>query len=268
MTSSSTPKLTLKLVIDKENERVLFAEASKSVVDFLLSLLCLPLGTAVKLLGNSNMVGSIGNLYESVENLNHIYMLPNQTKDVLLNPSHEEPGLLLSGISTFILEAELDNEDEEDDEDYDEEEEDEEEEETEDPESQSESESEEDNEGDLGGRPLYYKCPNNCSYYVTCDETTICPRCNIAMNIETHYVGKRFENGYVKDSVTFLVMDDLAIQPMSALSVLTILNKLNVKEIGTFEEMVVELGMDEGIELLKASLQSKMVLTSVFIKKY
>ncbi|WJX21665.1 hypothetical protein P8452_11066 [Trifolium repens] len=64
-----------------------------------------------------------------------------------------------------------------------------------------------------------------------------------------------------------MVMDDLLIQPMPPLSALTILNRSNIKEFGTFQEMVVDLGMDEGIKLLKASLQSKMVLTSVFLKK-
>jgi hypothetical protein len=88
MTPSSTFKLTLKLLIDTNNEKVLFAEASKPVVDFIFNILSLPVGTIVKLIGNNNgMVGSIGNLYQSVENLNHNYMQQDQNKDVLLNPS-------------------------------------------------------------------------------------------------------------------------------------------------------------------------------------
>jgi hypothetical protein len=44
----------------------------------------------------------------------------------------------------------------------------------------------------------------------------------------------------------FLVMDDLLIQPMSTVSsTITLLNNLNIKEIGTFQEKVVEMGMDE-----------------------
>jgi hypothetical protein len=87
MTPSSTTKLTLKLLIDTKNEKVLFAKASKPVVDFIFNILSLPMGTIVKLLGNNGMVGSIGNLYHSVENLNHNYMQQDQNKDVLLNPS-------------------------------------------------------------------------------------------------------------------------------------------------------------------------------------
>jgi ABC-type branched-subunit amino acid transport system ATPase component len=44
----------------------------------------------------------------------------------------------------------------------------------------------------------------------------------------------------------FLVMDDLLIQPMSTVSsTITLLNNLIVKEIGPFQEKVVEMGMDE-----------------------
>ncbi|BFG38125.1 hypothetical protein CerSpe_243990 [Prunus speciosa] len=43
------------------------------------------------------------------------------------------------------------------------------------------------------------------------------------------------------------------------------LNKFNVKEVGTLEERIVHLGMDEGLKLLKASLESNAVLTNVFL---
>ncbi|WJX15426.1 hypothetical protein P8452_05569 [Trifolium repens] len=291
-TPSTTNKLTLKLLIDRKNDKVLFAEASKAVVDFLFSLLCLPIGTVVKLLGNNDMVGSIGNLYNSVENLNHNYIQPDQTKDVFLNPSAPvwsvhisscllpmQEGILntSSGISSFLVAAELDNED--DEEDMEEElesdfEDDEEEDEME--ESDSESEYEEDDEDNLGEETFFYTCPSishGCCD-VTCDKTTLCPRCNLYfMNREMCYVGEEVDeeyisinNGFVKEDA-FMVMDDLLIQPMPALSGITILNRSNIKEFGTLQEMVVDLGVDEGIKLLKASLQSKMVLTSVFLKK-
>ncbi|KAM4104570.1 hypothetical protein ACJW30_06G168400 [Castanea mollissima] len=73
------------------------------------------------------------------------------------------------------------------------------------------------------------------------------------------------EGGYVKGVVTYMVMDNLEVKPMSTISSITLLNKFDVKEIGALEEKVVELGMDEGVKLLKASLQSKSVLTDVFL---
>ncbi|KAK2405609.1 hypothetical protein QL285_054827 [Trifolium repens] len=231
------------------------------------------------------MVGSIGNLYQSVENLNHNYIQQDQNKDVLLNPSaprwsieianrlppQEEPPKTLSATSAFILEDELDNEDNEEDDDYDEDDDGEDDDDDEDDEDEEEEEElEESEEDNLARETLFYVCPNECSYDVTCDKTTLCSSCNRAMNNKINYVGEKYisiKNGFVTDLVTFIVMDDLVIQPMPALSGIAILNKFNIKEIGTLKEMVVELGVDEGIKLLKASMQSKMVLTSVFLKK-
>ena len=53
------------------------------------------------------------------------------------------------------------------------------------------------------------------------------------------------EEGYVEEAVTYMVMDDLEVKPLSTLSVITLLDKFNVKEIGTLVEKVVNFGMDE-----------------------
>ena len=45
--------------------------------------------------------------------------------------------------------------------------------------------------------------------------------------------------------VTYMVMDDLMIKPMSTISSITMLNKFNVKEVGALEEKLVTLGMNE-----------------------
>ncbi|KAH1230652.1 Ferric reduction oxidase 4 [Glycine max] len=66
-------------------------------------------------------------------------------------------------------------------------------------------------------------------------------------------------SGFVKEVVTFMVMHDLDIQPMSTI-------KSNVitkdSEVGALQEKVVQLGITEGINMLKASLESNMVLTT------
>jgi len=63
-------------------------------------MICLPIGTVVKLRSTDAMVGSLGNLYESVENLNQNYMQPNQTKDVLLNPRAQSSSTEIAGFLT------------------------------------------------------------------------------------------------------------------------------------------------------------------------
>ena len=82
----SSSKVSLKLLIDTKAHKVLFAEAGKDFVDFLFNILSLPVGTVVRLLANTSMIGSLGNLYESVENLNETYMQSKQSKETLLKP--------------------------------------------------------------------------------------------------------------------------------------------------------------------------------------
>ncbi|KAJ1400192.1 hypothetical protein SESBI_29752 [Sesbania bispinosa] len=229
--ASTSSKVTLKLLIDTKNQKVLFAEASKAVIDFLFNLLRLPVGTVVRLLSKNGMVGSIGNLYQSVENLNENYMQPNLHKDALLKPSSIEiSGLLPSNTYSGNV------------------------------------------HDDFGTK--FYMCLGRCNSNVTCDNKTVC-QCGRVMATEVRYVGKKvtdqenisLKSGFVKEIVTFMVMDDLVVEPMSTISSITLLNKFNVKEVGTLQEKVVELGMPEGIKLLKAALQTKMVLTSVFLNK-
>lgn len=212
-TSSSPNKVTLKLLIDTKNHKVLFAEASKAVIDFLLNLLRLPVGTVVKLLSKNGMVGSIGNLYHSVETLSDNYMEQNQTKDELLNP---RAPVSSAGIAGFLPTNDADA-------------------------------------NNIVGAEgtLYYRCSNQCAY-VTCDISTRCSGCNQTMNHQIHYIGEKAveenistANGFVKDVVTFMVMDDLVVQPMSTISSITLLNKFNIKEVGALQEKVVEMGMDE-----------------------
>ncbi|KAK9136833.1 hypothetical protein Sjap_007427 [Stephania japonica] len=52
--------ITLKLLVDNKSNRVLFAEAKKDFVDFLLALSTLPLGSITRFLTTKDMMGSFG----------------------------------------------------------------------------------------------------------------------------------------------------------------------------------------------------------------
>uniref|UniRef100_A0A8I7B934 Uncharacterized protein n=1 Tax=Hordeum vulgare subsp. vulgare TaxID=112509 RepID=A0A8I7B934_HORVV len=72
--------------------------------------------------------------------------------------------------------------------------------------------------------------------------------------------------GFVQGLVTYTVMDDLTIAPMSNVSAMALLSKLNGEEKGlVLEEKSVKIGQQEGLAILKASLQSSTVLTDVFV---
>ncbi|KAL6128295.1 hypothetical protein ACLB2K_071650 [Fragaria x ananassa] len=90
--SNSSTSVSLKLLIDTKNRKVLFAEASKEVVDFLFTLLFLPIGPEIRLLPKNGMVHCLGNLYESVKELNDTYLQPNLNKDSLLKPQSTVAG--------------------------------------------------------------------------------------------------------------------------------------------------------------------------------
>ncbi|XP_034705090.1 uncharacterized protein LOC117929012 isoform X2 [Vitis riparia] len=75
--NSSTPKMNLKLLINTEDNKVVFAEAEKDFIDFLFNLLTLPIGTIVGFLPEA----CLGGLHKSVKKLEGAYLQPNQSSD-------------------------------------------------------------------------------------------------------------------------------------------------------------------------------------------
>ncbi|KAK9155652.1 hypothetical protein Sjap_003132 [Stephania japonica] len=69
-----------QLLVDNKSNRVLFIEAKKDFVDFLLALSTLPLGSITRFLTTKDMVGAFGDSYDSVENLEDAYMHPTSKK--------------------------------------------------------------------------------------------------------------------------------------------------------------------------------------------
>ncbi|KAG6760272.1 hypothetical protein POTOM_036779 [Populus tomentosa] len=226
-------KMSLKLLIDAKRNKVVLAEAGKDFVDFLLSLLALPLGTVIRLLTKSTTIGCISNLYGSLEKLDESYLQPNQNKDSILKPTITtqvtNPNFLLP--DTKMPE----------------------------------------------NRKLYY-CSSHPGY-VSDIQNSVCSYCRSrSMNQVVKFVGTNVSastdtpasdqaGGYVKGLVTYMVTDDLSVSPMSMVSVVGLLNKIEIKDFSLLEEKVVEFGIKEGLELLKASLLSKDALTAAFLPK-
>ena len=209
--------VSLRLLIDTKSRRVLFAEAGKEFIDFLFHILALPVGTIISLLKKQGTVGSFEKIYESFENLGTTYLQPNVNKGTLLKPKVHTSGgtgvaLLLPNIVSSLTSRKL------------------------------------------------YGCHRNyssCQVYVADDSCTICPYCegSNTMSRELKFVdassatnkgsSREGEGGYVKGVITYMVMDDLEVKPMSIISIFTLLNNFNIKEIGVLEEKVVNLSMDE-----------------------
>ncbi|CDP21200.1 unnamed protein product [Coffea canephora] len=227
MAAAASSSVSLKLLIDTKSRKVLFAEANKSTVDFLFHVLSLPVGTVIRLLGKQGMVGCLANLYESIESLDETYIQPNQSKDTLLKP--RAPSSAAASIPHLSL-----------------------------------------NDGLTGTGKAFYRCDYGCSRYVTDDPRAVCPSCQRTMNSVMNYVvppqtSDSKEGGFVKGATTYMITDDLEVKPMSAISSIALLNELNVKNLSALKEKEVDLSMNEALKLLKESLESKTVLTSVFL---
>ena len=204
-------KVSLKLLIEQKSQRVLFAEADKAFVDLLFSIFTLPLGTVTRLLQTQNMAGCLRSLYKSIENLSDIYIQPDQDKNFLLNPKLAN----ISGAKVPLLLPSL--------------------------------------EQSCTDRKIY-RCGSYC-HYVANDPRAICPSCRNQMATEQSYVdyppkdtnasSSSSEGGYVKGVITYMVMDDLEVKPMSTISSISLLTKFNVRDLGAVEEKVVDLGMHE-----------------------
>ncbi|KAG2586927.1 uncharacterized protein LOC120674482 [Panicum virgatum] len=245
---ASASTLSMKLLVDTKARRVLYAEAGKDVVDFLFSLLTLPVGTVVKILSKDSMVGSVGNLYGSVEKLDETYVRSTRAKAALLSPTG---GCAAGGGKLLQLP-----------------------------------------EAPAPQAPCtkLYQCHQR--YSTACNTTlsrscgTPCQHCykynGGKMTVPVEIVGSTTGSGddaaatataalagagFVQGIVTYTVMDDLKVAPMSTISGITLLNTFGVTDIGTLQDKTVQLGYDEGLEILRVALQSKTVLTDVFLGK-
>ncbi|XP_034705089.1 uncharacterized protein LOC117929012 isoform X1 [Vitis riparia] len=115
--NSSTPKMNLKLLINSEENKVIFAEAEKDFIDFLFNLLTLPIGTIVGFLPKEVCLGG---LHKSVKKLEGAYLQPNQSSDSPLklntpayailpffNPSASKSYGHVQGLVTYMVTDDL-----------------------------------------------------------------------------------------------------------------------------------------------------------------
>ncbi|CAN6334523.1 unnamed protein product [Urochloa humidicola] len=246
-TTASTA-LTMKLLVESSplRRRVVFAEAGKDTVDFLFSLLAMPAGTAVTLLGKESIVGCTGNLYGSAEKLDDAYVHPNAAnKDAILCATVPYSPAATAPNSCLLYRL---------------------------PEPPAPPPAPIPKRLFNCGRSYYN---SSCGRYVTEVSGTRCPSCGYSMTSDTNNVGSPApvapapvppKKGFVQGgTVTYTVTDDLVITPMSSLSGIALLNSCAVRDLGALQEKTVQIGYKEGLEILKASQQSKTVLTDVFL---
>ncbi|XP_059429909.1 uncharacterized protein LOC132163585 [Corylus avellana] len=88
---NSRKAISLKLLVDSQSRKVLFAEAGKEFVDFLFGLVHIPIGSMMGLLWNHGMAGpgSWSRVYESIQDLESTCL--HQSKEKFLMPEPAFP---------------------------------------------------------------------------------------------------------------------------------------------------------------------------------
>jgi hypothetical protein len=271
-TAASAPQM--KLLVDTRSRRVLYAEARKDAVDFLIGLLRVPAGLAARVIAGHAAAasdaddapaapGSLGTLYAGARALDDAFFLSaTPDRDAILCPA------LPSAALPLLLEG----------------------------------------DSYLPAPPApsappppppppkrFFRCAG--PYGTSCrgNPTSVtdvaglpCPVCRQPMTVEMRWSpgdahGKLAQaaaqeaaaaatkeaamdggGGYVKGVVSYLVMDDLTIEPMSTISAIMLLKKFKVADCSALEELTVDLGPKESVLLLKAALESTTALTDVF----
>ncbi|WJX82036.1 hypothetical protein P8452_64847 [Trifolium repens] len=222
-------QVRIKVLVDKEKSKVLFAEAAKDFVDVLCSFLTLPLGTIARLVAAESNIeavkfGSISSLYQSVANLDEQCLWNQTCKEMLLRPRNSMDGYCRK-LKLNIDETEC--------------------------------------------LPYFFCEDNTCKVNNrNCvgffrNQKCICGKLLNAIRPLTLTT----EDGFVKETMTFIISDDLFVMPNLLGTSINLLQKLGVNDINTFDKQTVIIGKKEVIDLLKLSLISKTPLSDFIFKK-
>ncbi|KAJ6814039.1 uncharacterized protein M6B38_139100 [Iris pallida] len=220
---ASAKKITMKLLVDKERSRVVYAEADKDFVDILFSFLTLPLGTIVKVLNKQSSLGCMDNLYESVEKLDIRYLQTEACKTMLLHPRSE------AAVRCEDLKINID---------------------------------------DKKPRVVYVCKKDDCCSKQTClfsyAQNAQCIHCKDKMDrvltCEVNNIVKLF----VKDGVKYIISSDIHVEPATVMHILSLLQKMNIKDISVLEERYMDISEEEVLALLKRLLVSEMPVTDLY----
>ncbi|KAL7086716.1 hypothetical protein ACP275_13G017600 [Erythranthe tilingii] len=209
-TSISKKAVNLKLMVQESTNKLLFAQAESDFVNFLSSLLAIPLGGAEYLLGSRDCFKSIDNLHGSIVDIIDAkylatpYMKNRLTKPMLAYGYMSENQILPLGEQSFR-------------------------------------------------RLLYYIGASPDREWLT---YTTNGYGGWPIGIDTPKVHRE----YVKGPIMYMVTDDLTVTPLCMTSTLSILKEMRIS-MSDVKEIEIQIGLQEALSILKASLTSTSALT-------
>ncbi|KAK2972223.1 hypothetical protein RJ640_014281 [Escallonia rubra] len=226
-------ELTLKIWVDKAQNKVLFAEAGEEFVDILLSFLTLPLGTIVRLLSKPSdalqlKLGSLTTLYESVSALQTKHFWTEAGKVMLLNPRNS------AAAQCQKLKINIDDT----------------------------------ARSKYFMCPDRLNYGHGGSYLVSTFEDSKCT-CGNLMNTQKELVASdvRLQNStsgvFVTETASFIITDDLQIMPNLLGTTVALLSNHGKTDMNVLEERTLKVRVEEVLNLLRWSLLSKTPLTNL-----
>ncbi|XP_058094205.1 uncharacterized protein LOC131240152 [Magnolia sinica] len=231
MGRSKKSMVTVKLLVDNERNRIVFAESDKDFIDILFSFLTMPVATIVRLVGKESKESDLGcmdMLYKSVKDLDIMHLQSETCKNMLTHPtsaSEEE----CKNLAVVIDDTEITR--------Y--------------------------------YRCRTYQCSTHNHRLITTVKNAKC-RCEGPMIEEVPKCSRvatddAADGVFVKGSHKFMISDDLKISVLSTRACLSLFKKLGISEGIALEERVVYVNDVVVLHLLKQSLLSKTPLSDVFL---
>ncbi|RWR96795.1 hypothetical protein CKAN_02619700 [Cinnamomum micranthum f. kanehirae] len=222
---ATTPIISLKLVVDKKMNRVVFAESDNDFVDVLLSFLTMPIGTIIRLTGKESKIGGMSTLYESVEDLDVSLLQTEACKKMLLYPKNS------SEEHCKNLKVNVDD---------------------------TEPTKYYVCSWDCCAKKhqlvsTFYNAQCGCGQSM---------KKQMIFNKKPEFFASRV---FVKGNMRFIIRDDLQVFPVSMNSTFTLLDELGISDASVLEERNVNIGSAEVLHLLNRSLLSKTPLTDVLL---
>ncbi|TKY63403.1 tyrosine/DOPA decarboxylase [Spatholobus suberectus] len=233
MASKQEPNLPLRLLVDKEKNRVVVAEANGDLIDILFGFLTLPLGTIIRLVskkqghGAAEEIGCINNLYQSVENSDAEVFWNHICKRMLLCPRNPCEALCQK------LKLKVDDTE----------------------------------------PMKYFMCSNKCrrggDWFLSTFAEAGCS-CGKLMDKEMKLHGDSNEGThgdgvFVKGQTIYLIFDDLTVLQSSPGNSVKQLVQLGYKNFHKLTEKFLNVGLKEILDILKQALTSKSPLSDVFL---
>ncbi|XP_024925553.3 uncharacterized protein LOC112490225 [Ziziphus jujuba] len=233
MASQTVPQkpIELKLSINKKSNQVLYAECNTDFVNVLLSFLTLPMGKIVRLADKKSGIGSMDDMYKSVEHLDEEYFWTKAGKTMLLDP-RSAYGLQCSNLVVKIDQT-----------DY--------------------------SKLYICGRSLCLALYLGLGYFSLVKDS-VCTYCGQVMDNEIFLQneGELIGRSFISNEINrYIIRDDLKVLPASMDYALSWLRRQNIRDSTDVKVKIVNIGENEVLHLLHRSMISKTPLTDVLLLK-